>query len=261
MPELKNKPQWFAFWQDRSSSEAKAQLMEVWMPLVHTLLGRIAIRLPPHISREDLLQSALIGLYGAIERFKPDMTAGFETFASHRIRGAMLDELRKTDYISRGSRARLRKVEQAIEESIRENGVPPEEEELAEMLGMSQGELTRTMENARPWLSLDQTVSSESTDDSILLRDIVANDQAEDPAHEATREDMRRCLRKAFRSLSTREQKILYLYYYEDLRLKEIATLFEITEGRVCQIHAMSILRLKATIKEYGQQKNYQAAS
>lgn len=260
MPELKHKNLWFAYWQDRSSSEAKARLLEAWAPLVHSLLARIAIRLPPHVAREDLLQSALIGLYGAIERFKPDMSAGFEAFASHRIRGAMLDELRKNDYISRGQRSRLRKVESAIEDSIRENGEPPDEDKLAEILGMSQGELTRTLDNARPWLSLDQAVTSESTDGSILLRDIVPNDQAEDPADEAAREDMYRCLRRAFRYLTAREQKILYLYYYEDLRLKEIATLFEITEARVCQIHAMSILRLKAVIKKYGQ-NNYQAAS
>ena len=261
MPEVNQKSLWFAYWQDRSSSEAKARLMEAWMPLVHTLLGRIAIRLPPHVSREDLLQAALIGLYTAIERFKPDMEAGFESFACHRIRGAMLDELRKNDYISRGLRARLRKVETTIEESIRENGEPPDEEELAEMMGITQTELTRTLDSARPWLSLDQTISSENTDDSILLRDIVANEQAEDPANEASREDMHRCLRMAFRRLSSREQKILYLYYYEDLRLKEIAALFEITEGRVCQIYALCMLRLKAIIKEYGQQKTYQAAS
>lgn len=259
MPELKHKHLWFAYWQDRSSSEAKAKLMEAWMPLAHTLLSRIAIRLPPHVSREDLLQAALIGLYCAIERFKPDTTAGFESFACHRIRGSMLDELRKNDYISRGLRARLRKVESAIEDSIRANGVPPEDAELAATLGMSQNELARTLDVARPWLSLDQTITSESTDDSILLRDIVANDQAQDPADEADREDMHKRLRAAFRSLSAREQKILYLYYYEDLRLKEIATLFEITEARVCQIHAMCILRLKATIKESAQ-KNLQAA-
>ena len=260
MPELKHKTLWFAYWQDRSSSDAKARLMEVWMPLVHTLLTRIAIRLPPHVSREDLLQSALIGLYGAIERFKPDMTAGFESFACHRIRGAMLDELRKNDYISRGVRARLRKVENAIEESIRQNGTPPEDAELSTLLGMTQDELTRTLDSARPWLSLDQTISSESSEGETLLRDVVANDQAEDPAHEAAREDMHRRLRAAFRCLTPREQKILYLYYYEDLRLKEIATLFEITEARVCQIHAMCILRLKAAIKEFGQ-KNYRVAS
>ena len=260
MPELKHKSLWFAYWQDRTSSEAKSRLMDVWIPLVHTLLGRIAIRLPPHVSREDLLQSALIGLYGAIERFKPDTTAGFEAFACHRIRGAMLDELRKNDYISRGARARLRKVEVAIEESIRKNGTPPEDADLAQQLDMSPDELTRTLDSARPWLSLDQTVSSESTDDSILLRDIVANDQAEDPATEAAREDIHRRLRAAFRVLSPREQKILYLYYYEDLRLKEIATLFEITEARVCQIHTMSILRLKAAIKEL-EHGTYRAAS
>ncbi|MEI6211077.1 MAG: FliA/WhiG family RNA polymerase sigma factor [bacterium] len=260
MPELKFKNLWFAYWQDRSSNEAMTRLMEAWEPLVHSLLARIAIRLPSHVSREDLLQAALIGLYSSIDRFKPDMENGFEAFASHRIRGAMLDELRKNDYISRGLRARLRKVESAIEESTRTNGLPPEEEQLAGMLGMSQDELTRTLDSARPWLSLDQTISSESTDGTILLRDIVANDQAEDPADEASREDMYRCLRKAFRSLTAREQKILYLYYYEDLRLKEIAKLFEITEGRICQIHALSILRLKAVIKLYNQ-KNYQAAS
>jgi RNA polymerase sigma factor for flagellar operon FliA len=254
MSELKHKSLWFAYWQDRTSSEAKAKLMEIWMPLVQNLLTRIAIRLPPHVAREDLLQAALIGLYGAIERFRPDMEAGFEAFACHRINGSMLDELRKNDYLSRATRARIRKVEAAIEEGIRNHGAPPSEEELAGTLGMSTGELNRTMETARPWLSLDQAISAEHADDPLTLRDVLENPDSADPAAEAESADMRRVLRLAFRSLTSREQKILYLYYYEDLRLKELATLFEITEARVCQIHAMTILKLNTAIRAYSNQ-------
>ncbi len=254
MSELKHKNLWFAYWQDRTSSEAKAQLLEAWMPLVQNLLTRIAIRLPPHVAREDLLQAALIGLYGAIERFRPDMEAGFESFACHRIRGAMLDELRKNDYLSRGTRARLRKVEAAIEEGISKHGAPPSEDELAALLGMSTGELNRTLDNARPWLSLDQSISAENSADPITLRDVVENPDSADPAAEAENTDMRRILRLAFRTLASREQKILYLYYFEDLRVKEIATLFEITEARVCQIHTMTILKLNSAIRAYSRE-------
>jgi RNA polymerase sigma factor for flagellar operon FliA len=254
MAELKHKSLWFAYWQDRSSSEAKAKLMEIWMPLVQQLLMRIAIRLPPHVAREDLLQAALIGLYGAIERFRPDMESGFESFACHRIRGAMLDELRKNDYLSRGTRARIRKVEAAIEEGIIKNGAPPSEDELAGSLGMSTGELNRTLDNARPWLSLDQAISAEHADDPLTLRDVLENPDSADPAAEVESADMRRVLRLAFRTLTSREQKMLYLYYYEELRLKEIAALFEITEARVCQIHTMTTLKLKTAMRAYSRE-------
>jgi RNA polymerase sigma factor for flagellar operon FliA len=254
MSELKHKNLWFAYWQDRTSSDAKAKLLDAWMPLVQSLLTRIAIRLPPHVAREDLLQAALIGLYGAMERFRPDMEAGFESFACHRIQGAMLDELRKNDYLSRGTRARVRKVEAAIEEGIRQHGTPPSEEELAGALGMSTGELNRTMDSARPWLSLDQAICADNADDTTVLRDVVENPDSADPAAEAESADMRRVLRLAFRTLASREQKILYLYYYEELRLREIALLFEITEARVCQIHTLTILKLKSAIRAYSQQ-------
>jgi RNA polymerase sigma factor FliA len=260
MSELKHKRLWFEYWQDRNSTEAKARLMEVWMPLVHAILTRVAIRLPSHVSREDLLQSALIGLHGSIERFKPDVEASFETFACRRIQGAILDELRGSDYISRGARARVRKVEEAIEEGIRKNGVPPTEEELAELAGMSQRALASTLDSARPWLSLDQAVMSNDPDNSVLLRDVLVDVNAEQPANEVEQEDMRRFLREAFRNLTVREQKILYLYYFEELRLKEIAALFEVTEARVCQIHTVATMKLKASMKLYGYE-SYRAAS
>jgi RNA polymerase sigma factor for flagellar operon FliA len=260
MAELKHKNLWFAYWQDRSSGEAKARLLEAWMPLVQNLLTRIAIRLPTHVERDDLLQAALIGLYGAIERFRPDMENGFESFASHRIQGAMLDELRKNDYLSRGTRARLRKIEAAIEEGIRRDGTPPSENELAALLGINAGELSRTLDSARPWLSLDQPVSAEHSDDPITLREVVENTDSADPAAEAECADQHRLLRQAFRALAAREQKILYLYYFEELRLREIAVLFEITEARVCQIHSMAILKLKAAIRAFSQQPQRRAA-
>jgi RNA polymerase sigma factor for flagellar operon FliA len=254
MSELKHKNLWFAYWQDRSSCEARARLLEAWMPLVQHLLTRIAIRLPPQVERDDLLQAALIGLYGAIERFRPEMENGFEAFASHRIQGAMLDELRKNDYLSRGTRARLRKIEAAIEAGIQRDGTPPSEQELAALLGMTTDELNRTLDHARPWLSLDQPVSAEHSDDPVTLRDIVENTDSADPAAEVESADQHRLLRRAFRALAAREQKILYLYYFEELRLKEIAVLFEITEPRVCQIHTMAVLKLKSALRTFNRE-------
>jgi RNA polymerase sigma factor for flagellar operon FliA len=251
MTELKHKQLWVAFWQDRSSTEARAALMEAWMPLVRVILARVAVRLPSHVAQEDLLQVALIGLYGAIERFSPDQFL-FETFASQRIRGAILDELRGNDYMSRGMRARLRKVESTLEGWIRDNGAPPSDEELAEALGISVSALRSTLEQARPWLSLDQAVMNDDQNNPVLLRDVVAQTDFEQPNVDAEREEMRRFLRRAFRQLSSNEQKILYLYYFEDLRLREIGALFEVTEARICQIITAATLKLRATLGTYG---------
>lgn len=246
--DLKHSELWIAYWKDRDSAEAINHLMEVWMPLVESVLRKITICLPSYIQVEDLFQSASVGLFESIERFDPDYGVSFGGYAYHRIRGAIMDELRNSDHLSRSGRAKVNRIEKAIQKLTIEKGRLPDEKELADLLKMSQSEIALTMEMAQCQLSLDQVVMLDKGGKEVFLRDILADSECLTPDIAAEREDIRSFLRRAFRQLSQREQKILYLYYFEDLRLSEIAALFDVTEARISQIHALSMIKLKVAM-------------
>ena len=238
---------WQEYWNNPESGEALARLVDVMLPFVHRVLERMSINLPSHVEVEDLLQCATVGLYHAISRFDPKQGISFEAFAYQRIRGAVLDELRSLDHVSRSCRAQLKRVELTICAWIQKHHEHPREEDLAKEMGISAAELSGLLDRAQPWLSLDD-VKVQAEGGGYSLKDILADTQSVMPDQEAQQEDMRRYLRQAFRELGSREQKILYLYYFEELRLSEIAVLYELTEARICQIHALAIAKLKASL-------------
>ncbi len=245
--DLAHQDLWKDFWNNRDSDEALSRLIETYLPFVRKVLERLSIHLPSHVALEDLLQSAIVGLYHAIEHYDPRHNVQFEGYAYRRIRGAILDELRAADRISRSSRAQVRKIEQVIRQWRQDHGAAPQEEELAEAVGMTTGALSGLLDRAQPWLSLDEMVL-EGDSRNILLKEVVADQRAILPDQQAQVEDLKRCLHKAFLELSAREQKILYLYYFEELRLSEIAALYELTEARICQVHALAVAKLRAIL-------------
>jgi len=250
MAELEYKDLWELFWSERNP-ETAGPLIRAYMPFVHNILSRMAINLPSHVQTDDLLQCAVVGLYSSIERFESKQGIKFETFATKRIRGAILDELRHSDYLTRTGRTWLRKIEEAMQAWSSKHGQLPEENELADVLGVSMAELEAIIESAQPWISLDQAVVSSKGDHDVFLKDIIADTTSPGPDQVVEREDIQKHLRSAFRALAVREQKIMYLYYFEELRLAEIAVLFDLTEARVCQLHAIILLKLKTLMNEY----------
>lgn len=231
-------------WERFCSGERSAVdlLMEAYMPLANRVLERISIRLPSHVAVDDLLQAALVALYKAIENFDAQRGVPFEGYAYPRIRGAILDELRVNDSLSRGKRKQVDQVEIVIAEWMKEFGEMPSEEEIAAQLGMSIEAFNQLMDEAKPLCSLDA-----SGIDNLPLHETLA-----DPCYaseaEAYQHDLQHLLRIGFCALAPHEQKILYLYYFEELRLSEIALLFGLTEARISQIHALSIVRLRAVL-------------
>lgn len=238
---------WDAYWQHPDSDEPLCDLIEIYQPYVNRVLERMAIHLPSHVALEDLLQSALVGLFQAIEHFDPHQGATFEAFAYRRIRGAILDELRSADRISRSSRAQVRKIEEAIRGWAQEHGATPGEDVLAGLVGMTTEALSGLLDRAQPWLSLDELVL-EGDSRSVMLKEVIADPRATLPDVAAQKEDLNACLHRAFLQLGAREQKILYLYYYEEMRLGEIAALYDLTEARICQLHALALAKLRAVI-------------
>jgi RNA polymerase sigma factor FliA len=245
---LKHQELWEAFWKDRDSKEALTGLLNAWMPFLTNVLDGITIRLPSHIQVEDLLQVALLGLCEAIERFDPDRGMGFESFAYHRIRGSIMDELRLNDHLSKNERAKVNAMKEAMLRLARKNGSAPDEDELARELGLKPSDLASLVERSQAWLSLEQVVASDDGGRQIFLQDVLADENAMAPDTESERSDVRNYIRQAFRQLTDREQKILYLYYFEDLKLAEIARLFGLTEARICQLHSLAVLKLKTAL-------------
>jgi RNA polymerase sigma factor FliA len=240
---------WDAYWEDRDSERALTRLVEAWMPLARRTFERFAIRLPNHVERDDLFQCAVMGLCQAIETFKPDERTTFEGFAVHRIRGAIIDELRHNDRLTRGARLQLREIEKAAEEWTHTHGRPPSEEELARAVAMTVETLADLLGRAQPWLSLDQPWAAGADGDVTRLRDTLPDDTTPAPDEQAARKDMFAAFRVKFRQLEPREQKILYLYYFEELRLSEIAELYNLTEARISQIQSMAILKLRVMMQ------------
>lgn len=244
---LEHSDLWYEFWQHPDSGPALTLLVEAFLPLAQRVMERISIRLPPHVAVDDLFQSALVGLYHSITRFDPSKGVRFETFATLRIRGAILDELRSADHIPRAVRSLIRRIEAAIQQWHTTHHAPPDEEELAREVNLSPSELLATLVQGQPLMSLDSVVMDHGGH-SMTLLDILADNQSLTPKESAEREDTRVQLRKAFLKLAAREQKILYLYYFEELRLSEIAELYGLTDARICQIHAIAVAKLRALL-------------
>jgi RNA polymerase sigma factor FliA len=243
---------WKAYWADGTSLQPLENLVRALAPLVLRTLERISIRLPSNVNAEDLLQAGMVGLCEAIERYDPRQNTAFAAFATPRIRGAVMDELRREDRLPRSSRARVKQVEAEIEAWMQRHGRAPSDAELATALSLTPSELGELMGEAQPFLSLDEVVVPGKDGRELLLKDVISEAVALTPDEAADRQDMLRVLRMAFRSLADREQKVLYLYYYEDLRLAEIAKLFEVTEARVCQIHALTVAKLRSALNAEG---------
>lgn len=238
---------WYDFWQNPESGAALTKLVEAFIPLAHRVMERVAIRLPAHVAVEDLFQSALVGLYHAIGRFDPAQGVRFETFAVPRIKGAILDELRSADHASRSTRSLIRRIEATIQKWTATHQTPPNEEDLAREMDLSPSELASTLMQGQPLMSLDE-IMMECDGHSVPLKDILADERSPNSRDLAAREESRASLRRAFLKLSAREQKVLYFYYFEELRLGEIAELYGVTDARVCQIHSMAVVKLRALL-------------
>jgi len=220
------------------------RLVVSYAPLVKRLAYQMMSRLPASIEVEDLIQNGMMGLLDAINRFEEGMGAQFETYAVQRIRGAMLDGLREADWAPRSTRRDMRRIEAAINALEQKNGRPPGESEIAGYLGLGLSEYQRILQDARGHqLIYFEDFSSEDSEDFLErhLGQVDANPLAllEDA-------DMRARLVEAIQNLPEREKMVMALYYDEDLNLREIGEILNVTESRVCQLHSQAVARLRA---------------
>ncbi|MDH5752393.1 MAG: FliA/WhiG family RNA polymerase sigma factor [Deltaproteobacteria bacterium] len=221
-----------------------------YAPVVRQIANKLAARLPANLDREDLVQAGMIGLLDALEKFDPGREAQFRTYAEFRIKGAMLDDLRATDWVPRSVRENADRVGRANKELSYELGRAPFEEEIAVRLGLSLNEYRELLLKSKAvnLLSIEDLGHRDSDGDHGDIHDVLADPQAGDPLETLSLSDMKKRLAQAIRELPDREQLLLSLYYDEGLNLKEIGEVMNITESRVSQLRTQAIMRLRNAI-------------
>lgn len=224
----------------------REQLVQRFAPLVKRIAFHLMARLPSSVQVDDLVQNGMIGLLDAMDRFETGHGAQFETYAAQRIRGAMLDGLRENDWLPRGLRRDLRRIEQAITQLEQVHGRSPSEKELAEAMGMTLAEYQKMLGEARGHQLLYFEDFSDEGEDGFLEHHL--SDQASDPLSLLEEQNVRKLLVASIGDLPEREKLMMALYYEQDLNLREIGEVMGVTESRVCQLHSQAISRLRAKI-------------
>ena len=235
---------------------AKGQLdrdaaLRQYVPLVRRLAHHMIAKLPPSVEVDDLIQVGMIGLAEALSRFEASQGVQFETFATQRIRGAMIDELREGDWMSRGGRKSQKDIEEAVRRLEHRLGRSPLESEIAKQMGITLDEYQTLLNKVRGTQLVYLEDMGRGGDDEEGFLDRFVSDKDGDPMKTLRDQRMRQGLVDAIQSLPEREQYIMSMYYEHDMNLKEIAAVLDITESRVCQLHSQSVARLRAKLRDH----------
>ena len=234
---------------------AKGQLdinsmLKQYSPLVRRLAHQMIAKLPANVEIDDLIQVGMIGLTDALSRFDAEQGVQFETFATQRIRGAMLDELRGSDWMSRGNRKSQRDIEVAVRKLEHKLGRAPQEGEIAKEMGITLTEYQDLLNKVRgTQLVYLEDMGGDEGDNDYLDRHV--SEEGADPLSQLSDRRMREALIEAIKTLPEREQYVMSMYYEQDMNLKEIAAVLGVTESRVCQLHSQSIARLRAKMRTW----------
>ena len=239
-------------WEDYTrlqSSEIREKLILEYAPLVKLVAGRLVMYLGYNVEYEDIVSYGMFGLIDSIDKFDYRKGNKFETYASLRIRGAVLDQIRKNDWIPRTVRQRQKQIDNAIKEIEIETGHPATDEEIALKLGITDDELIdwQSQMKATNVVSLNEFMESgcEVPSDSSRQGHIVTPEEALENS------EMKQMLAKSLDNLTDKEKKVILLYYYEELTLKEISAVLEVTESRVSQLHTKALQKMREVLGDY----------
>ena len=231
------------------TQEMREQIIIEYAPLVKIVAGRLSMYLGGNVEYEDLVSYGVFGLIDAIDKFDTNKDVKFETYASLRIRGSILDQIRKMDWIPRTVRQRQRKIDEAIKSLEARTGKTPTDEMLAEELGVSGEELLSWQSQLKVTnvVSLNEFV--ESGNEPVM--DAKGNFRFAQPEEVIAETELKRMLKDAMHLLTEKEQKVILLYYYEDLTLKEISRVLEVSESRISQLHTKALQKMKKKMGPY----------
>jgi RNA polymerase sigma factor for flagellar operon FliA len=230
-----------------------------YAPLIKYIASRLALRLPSHISQEDLVSSGIIGLIDAVQKFDPSKNINFKTYAEFRIKGAMLDELRSLDWIPRSVRKKSHLIENAYAQLQRTLGRPAEAEEVAEFLGMDLEEFYQLQDETKmvSLVALEEGRRSLAGQAGFLeyeLLESIQDESSRDSFMSVHFAALQEVMMQAIEALPDKEKLLISLYYYEELTMKEIGQVMGYTESRISQLHTQAMYRLRHKLREYSRE-------
>lgn len=239
-------------WDDytvKRTPEIREKLILEYSPLVKLVAGRLSMYLGYNVEYEDLVSYGIFGLIDAIDKFEPSKDVKFETYASLRIRGSILDQIRKMDWIPRTVRQRQRQIDNAMKEVEATKGRPATDEEIAEKIGISSDELL-------DWQSQMKVTNVVSLNEFMESGSEVPNEKNlashfEGPEEALEKSELKKQLASSLDGLTEKERKVILLYYYEELTLKEISYVLEVSESRVSQLHTRALQKMKEKLGKY----------
>ncbi|MBR2524852.1 FliA/WhiG family RNA polymerase sigma factor [bacterium] len=239
---------WKKYFEDRANKKVRDTLIVQYIYLTRYVVNRVKVSLPPSFSVEDISSYGVEGLIDAVEKYTPDKGARFETYALMRIRGNIIDKIRSQDFIPRSARKKIKDVKQAQEQLRQKLGRPATTLEVADFLEMEPSKVDQILAD-------DTTVGSiydkrGTSDDSVEIIDTIQDENRMTPAEVMEEKDVKSELENALKRLPERERMIMVLYYHENMTLKEIGETIEVSESRVCQLHAQAIMKLKNILSE-----------
>ena len=241
-------------WKDfkeTGSKVAKDKLLLEYAPLVKYIAQRVGINLPASVDRDDLVSSGILGLVKAVETFEPERGFKFETYAGHKIRGAILDDLRAMDWVPRSVRQKARDLQRVYAKLENDLGRMPYDDEVCKELNLSMKEFEDMLSEVTPAtiVSLEEAMPDRESDSKELrIIDTIEDPGSENPLKELGFAEVKSILKEAIAALPEKEKLVIALYHYEELTLKEIGVVLDISESRVSQIHSKVILKLRSKL-------------
>ena len=232
-----------------ASQSTEEEVLKNHMPLVRSVVDRMRASLPAHLDVDDLYSVGLLGLIQAQRRFDPTHGVTFAAYAAMRVRGAVLDELRRIDWMSRTLRVKAKKLTDVIATFEQNVGRPATEAEIASELGITSEEYSLLLDEVRP-LSYVELDALAGDDEDSSLHEVIADENQPNARDLALKQELIKLVVERLQMLPDMQRKILAMYYFENLRLAEIAKVFGVTESRICQIHTQAVLSLKAYIRK-----------
>lgn len=237
-------------WKEEGNLEAKKQLIEVFLPLVEFVSNRLAIGLPKNVSRDDLMSYGIMGLIDAVEKFDHRRGLQFETYASWRIRGAIIDGLRQGDWVPRSVREKAKRVEEAYQKLEQQYLRSVKDEEISAYLKVSVQEFHQMVQDiaVTTVCSIDDPIREEDSETRLSL---LVDEKAKNPEYSVNEFFLKEMLAKSIERLTEKERTVVSLFYFEDLSLSEIAEVMSLSPSRISQLHSKAILRLRGSLARF----------
>lgn len=237
-------------WKEHGDVEAKKQLIEKYLPIVDYVSGRLAVGLPKNVSKDDLSSNGVMGLIDAVEKFDYKRGLQFETYASWRVRGAILDGLRQGDWVPRSVREKSKKLEEGYQQLEQHYLRSVTDGEMSDYLNITEREFQNLLQEVAVMTlcSLEDPIREEESETRLTL---LVDEKAKNPDYQVREFYLKESLTKGIEKLTEKERTVVSLLYYEDLSLSEIAEVMSLSPSRISQLHSKAILRLRGSLEKH----------